>query len=714
MNQSITKLAIALCMATSTLFSLGVKADNDSDYRKYADETRKTVYAMPMPEFENPQIPKELKTESAVIMARYQDIVMGKQLGFGMNFFLTGNGLFDHNIVATYIQRELIYIGDEVAQKEYSEYEFSTHDKNWTSYGRDRQKRVLGVKVIKKSGKTVEVPTDDFIIETEGDDDKKKTHKLAVPNLEVGDYIDIMVHTSIRYQNHGITPLYFAFADTKPMLSSKIHCVIDRKLATYYRSFNGAPRFTESTNADKDIVLDASVNNVDKMPTRWTRFSAQMPYIMMQVFNLRSDSFVPSHAEKGLHYVDDYKPQLAAAWDIYDSYYEYRRASMWKKHIRKAVKNSKKLSTKERVECIYQAAILTLYHIDYYSQGSFFRYFILGLDRADIDYQPFITTEMGDEPVDELGSHYNAIAGIYIPSIGEYYKYPISNMAPNEVPSRYQGRKVFIKEKRNWRAAEFPTYNSDQNIAKVDMQFSIDGTQINAHRHVELSGVLKEYYQNNLLTANELDASWRRRTGITKTREDDFLNSYVETYRESVKKENKQQNEDFKEEVKYFHNSDVQTNFKSYSIEQIGNRCDSTAFVYNVDYSIDGLVKKAGKNIIISIGKLMDDQVSINDTERKRNIDVYYTPRSFENTIRIELPIGYKVSNEALAKLNTNTSNECAEFVTKANVEGNQLVLTTRKTFKNSFEPAANWVKILKVVDAAKNFENTQVVVSKK
>ena len=93
MNQSITKLAIALCMATSTLFSLGVKADNDSDYRKYADETRKAVYAMPMPEFENPQIPKELKTESAVIMARYQDIVMGKQLGFGMNFFLTGNGL---------------------------------------------------------------------------------------------------------------------------------------------------------------------------------------------------------------------------------------------------------------------------------------------------------------------------------------------------------------------------------------------------------------------------------------------------------------------------------------------------------------------------------------------------------------------------------------------------------------------------------------------
>ncbi|MBE6340975.1 MAG: DUF3857 domain-containing protein [Bacteroidales bacterium] len=714
MNQSITKLAIALFMATSTLFSLGVKADNDSDYRKYADETRKAVYAMSMPEFENPQVPKELKAESAVIMARYQDIVMGKQLGFGMNFFLTGNGIFDHNIVATYIQRELIYIGDEVAQKEYSEYEFSTHDKNWTSYGRDRQKRVLGVKVIKKSGKTVEVPTDDFIIETEGDDDKKKTHKLAVPNLEVGDYIDIMVHTSIRYQNHGITPLYFAFADTKPMLSSKIHCVIDRKLATYYRSFNGAPRFTESTNADKDIVLDASISNVDKMPTRWTRFSAQMPYIMMQVFNLRSDSFVPSHAEKGLHYVDDYKPQLAAAWDIYDDYYEYSRRFMWKKYVRKAVKNSKKLSTKERVECIYRATILTRFNLISYNQFAFFHYFIYGLDKADIEYQPFITTDLGDEPVDELGSHYNTIAGVYIPSTGDFYTYPTSNMAPNEVPSRLQGRKVFIKERRNWKAAELPTYSCDQNLAKVDMQFSIDGTQINAHRHVELSGVLKEYYQNNLLTANEIDASWRRRTGITKTREDEFMRSYVETYRESVKKENKQQNEDFKEEVKYFHNSDVQTNFKSYSIEQIGNRCDSAAFVYNVDYSIDGLVKKAGKNIIISIGKLMDDQVSINDTERKRNIDVYYTPRSFENTIRIELPTGYKVSNEALAKLNTNTSNECAEFVTKANVEGNQLVLTTRKTFKNSFEPAANWDKILKVVDAAKNFENVQVVVSKK
>ena len=78
MSKRFTKMMAAVCAAVLVLFSSAVKAENDADYRKYADGVRKEVYAMPMPEFSNPKIPDELKNKSSVVMARYTDVSVGK------------------------------------------------------------------------------------------------------------------------------------------------------------------------------------------------------------------------------------------------------------------------------------------------------------------------------------------------------------------------------------------------------------------------------------------------------------------------------------------------------------------------------------------------------------------------------------------------------------------------------------------------------------
>ena len=49
MSKRFTKMMAAVCAAVLALFSSAVKAENDADYRKYADGVRKEVYAMPMP-----------------------------------------------------------------------------------------------------------------------------------------------------------------------------------------------------------------------------------------------------------------------------------------------------------------------------------------------------------------------------------------------------------------------------------------------------------------------------------------------------------------------------------------------------------------------------------------------------------------------------------------------------------------------------------------
>ena len=116
---------------------------------------------------------------------------------------------------------------------------------------------------------------------------------------------------------------------------------------------------------------------------------------------------------------------------------------------------------------------------------------------------------------------------------------------------------------------------------------------------------------------------------------------------------------------------------------------------------------------MLSVGELLGRQTTLDENERKRNVDIYYKPRTFEHTVRIDLPSGYTVSAEALGKLNVNVANECAEFVAKASLNGSQLVVEMRKVYKNDHEPVSNWNKIVEVVDVAKNYQNMQVVLSK-
>ncbi len=713
MSKRFTKMMAAVCAAVLALFSSAVKAENDADYRKYADGVRKEVYAMPMPEFSNPKIPDELKNKSSVVMARYTDVSVGKQLKLAFNFGIS----LSNDVLLTRMTRELVYIGDESTLKEYSEYEFQTHSKNWTGYGVDRQKRVLGIRVIKKDGTVSEVPTDDYIIESEGYKDKNKTHKLAVPGLQIGDFVDVMFHTVTRYQNHSFEPMYFTFFDTKPVLSDKYHCVINKDLATFYRCFNGAKRFVESTNADGDIVLDATVLNEPQFPEFWVKYSAQVPYIQLQIYHLKSDK--PKSAQSGLRYVEDYETQLKDAW----AGMSFGKIPFYplSKDAKQVIRNCEKLSDKEKVERIYNVMLLmSINGHSYWGVESFLNEFGKALKKAGISFKPFFTTDEDDEPIDELGTYYNAYPGIYIPSVDEYYVKPVAIMPAGEIPASFSGRKAFVTDEKGttWSPVTLPSYTAEQNKEKYDVAVKFDGTKLNVSRRLELSGLRKTSAQMRLLTFGDFDSSLRRNAGTKEKSYEEYIWAEFDSNTragkiEEIRKAREKQLENVKSEIENFHGKDVQVDFKSFKVESYGTRRDSSSFVFNVDYEISNLVKKAGKNLMLSVGELLGRQTTLDENERKRNVDIYYKPRTFEHTVRVDLPSGYTVSAEALGKLNVNVANECAEFVAKASLNGSQLVVEMRKVYKNDHEPVSNWNKIVEVVDAAKNYQNMQVVLSK-
>jgi hypothetical protein len=142
---------------------------------------------------------------------------------------------------------------------------------------------------------------------------------------------------------------------------------------------------------------------------------------------------------------------------------------------------------------------------------------------------------------------------------------------------------------------------------------------------------------------------------------------------------------------------------------------NNTPFTYKVAYTMDGLVKKAGKNLTLSVGQLVGQQTHIEGKERQRTDDIIFSyPRTFVATINVELPSGYSVTPESLQKLNTNLNNEDMRFVTKAEVTGNKLVIHLEKEYKKQIVPAARWQNVLEILDKAYEFNNQQVILRKK
>jgi hypothetical protein len=85
--------------------------------------------------------------------------------------------------------------------------------------------------------------------------------------------------------------------------------------------------------------------------------------------------------------------------------------------------------------------------------------------------------------------------------------------------------------------------------------------------------------------------------------------------------------------------------------------------------------------------------------------------RTFDYTFNITIPEGY--TGKGIEILNKNVTNEFASFVSTASQKGNTITITAKRTFNNAFEPAANWQKLLEVMDACSDFTTQKILFEK-
>lgn len=699
------------------LLTLSVNADEKADYLKLAQKVRQEVWSSTPADFQKRTVPDRYKNASAVILSYYRELSTDYYRKATADLVL--NLRLTRQIDCTDMERMLIQINDKKALKDYSEFTFKTKSRKWTWGYHHKTQTVLGIRVIKKNGNVQEVSLDDYVDVKEGKNDKDLSQKIAVPGLEVGDCIDVFSLDQIDTQEQQLDPFYFVLRQDEPVLYTKVHCVLDQSLATVYRTMNGAPDFTQTTDKDKNAVLDMVMDKpVDAESSIWYNSLEQSPFIEMYITPTKAKVAVVEKAmrQKGVRGNPDVTPILQDDWKLLKSYVSkggYSPAglpSMYKSVFKSAKKEG--MSAEEKADRIYS--------FEYVSGGASQRAFNTVanyLRKLGVEIEMGITTPFGALPVDKL-INYNSTSWFFRLKGTDVYYFPGTYpKVASEIPYIYQGRKAYMQDSEE--QITIPVSQAEDNKSVNDMVVKLDGTKLDISRKVTYSGEQKMYGQslvspdNTLFGSSQLEAYWR----YLKYDDKDPYSCYTKKESAELKgafnEYRKNAIDPFKAEISSYHDGDpVQVG--GYGVDCVGIRRDSSNFVYHVDYVMDGMVKRAGNNYLLSVGKLIGSSLKLEGKDRER-IDDVWRKMAFvdEWNIEILLPQGYKVSAEALKKIETSVANECGEFTVKATAGNESVKVYVRKCFAHRVEPVSNWSKLLALVDACSAFADKQMVIAK-
>jgi hypothetical protein len=173
----------------------------------------------------------------------------------------------------------------------------------------------------------------------------------------------------------------------------------------------------------------------------------------------------------------------------------------------------------------------------------------------------------------------------------------------------------------------------------------------------------------------------------------------------------KERQELFEKEVKGLFDLDK---YKEFEMINDGRFGDSATLKYKETFSVKKLMSRAGRNYIFEIGKLIGGQVKLEQTElQNRQTDIWLAnARTIENNITVNIPAGYTV--EGLEELNMTVDNESGAFQSIAKVEGDKLIVTTRKLYKKNFDKKEAWSNYVAFLEPAYKFSQSKVVLKKK
>lgn len=679
-------------------------------------------------------IPEKWTNESAVII--YKNV--------NYDFHSFGKSVTYTNSI-----RKRIKLLDKAAVEEFSEFKFTKRFRSSKGLFSWKQKgnTFVGVKVVKPDGTETEIDVEEEAVEVDGET------KLAISNLEVGDIIDYYYYRVEPFKSiyaFGFDPVETSLGEDYPIMDLKLYFETENDFFINFNSYNGAPDLKQITSEKRNVRrYELTESNIAKSEyTRWFYPLVESPSYKFQVYFARSGKFedralaflpedediIKTHVTKE-EVLDLYDNRFKPDGDIGDVKDFFRKKTFDNDahKVTAAFYYMRHYYLTRFVEGFFiKEAKITSYPFMVYgsnivfiqNEKQFIRHFTEFLKRQKIDYEIVVGQKRYDGPLEDLliERNVNVMVKVNTPT-PLYASYFGPHTTINEFPPLLENTEVYLLSASRNRidqvaTGKLPTSTYQQNETKKEMTISFNDdfseislTSINSFKGHEKSDqqydrLLYSDYVNEDYKKYETE-SWielirRKKDKIKYTKELKALNEKLRT----------KQKKRFEETAKGEYACDDIEDY-TYSIDANGRFSLDSYFTFTERFKAkNALIKKAGPNYIIEIGKLIGGQIDLTEKERDRSANIYMEyPRSFNYQITLNIPEGYTVAG--LDKLNKSVDNETGAFISTAKLEGNQLIIKTSKQYKNYYEPNSNWNQMILFLDEANQFTNEKILLKK-
>ncbi|WP_179020311.1 hypothetical protein [Winogradskyella forsetii] len=719
-------LTALLLFFTFTIFSQSKEELAARDFFWGANDAYKTVT----------EVPEKWANESAVILYKNENYDFHK---------------FGKNVTYTSSIRQRIKLLDKASVEEFSEFVFKKRfrsDKGRYTY-LQKGNNYVGVKIVKPDGSEVEIDVEEESVEVDGET------KLAISNLEIGDIIDYYFYRLEPFKTtyaFGFDPVETYLGEEYPVVDFKLFFETENDFFINFNSFNGAPQLTEIPTEKRNMrryeLIDSDIEKIQS--TRWSYPLLELPSYKFQVYFARSGkfedramAFLPENEEKIKSSVSKeevlelYAKRFTPFGNLGDIE-RYFKNKTFKNDSEKVIEGyyfMRHYYLTRFVEAIIVKDAEILYNpFEFYgmpvfieNQKQFVRHFTAFLFEQDIKYEIIVAKKRYDGPIDDLLIEKNLNALVKVKTNPPIYADHFSvHTNINEFSPLIEDTDVYelypTKKKNKIdviKKGKLPVSTYLDNETKKDITFSLndDFSGINLSAVTNYKGHSKKDEQLDRLMfmdyVTEDYAKYETQPWIELVKRKKNRERYKKELAAVVEKIKLKQKERFEKSAKAeFQVGDIED--YTFEIKDTGRYAFDSYFTFTESFEAkNSLIKKAGPNYIIEIGKLIGGQIDIEEKEHERTTNINTaSARSYNYNITFNIPDGYTVAG--LDKLNKSVDNETGAFISTAVLEDNRLVVNTTKQYKNNFEPKSNWSKMIAFLDEANQFTNEKILLKKK
>ena len=663
---------------------------------------REDMWEHPTAEFKSTQVPEQWKNESAVLLAFQREYIS--------DYTTRLKGISPTKVFVQKLNLHFrIKVLDKAAVEDFSEIAFNNKTVKTNLFGKASEYRVIGIKVVKANGNENEV---DLKKAVKADAGSSNDLKVAVPNLQPGDIVDYFI--AIRDEDGSLSE----FGDEEtlegkyPIVSQTLSFRVHRNLNFHAASLYGAPSFKISSEGEGTnyILRDQMRQKSPDVPWNYVyrtapqfryfiRKGVEKPDLKKEAQNLLA-YFNNNTTDIGFM-VDFMKGNFKKETDtrkiVYELYYMLRNPIYLKAYFN--VQQGKPL--------------------DVDAAGNMF-FFLMSkyLSKYDIDHQMLLVPSRRMGAINTLANLQACDLILKVNSNPTLYIYrPTPFGLPNEFPEVFEGMEGVSGSTRA-NPGVLPRTTMEQNHTHYAISLSLhpgDNTKMDMKRTVEAAGHNRYYYQYRVVT----NYDYLKEYDLPKyqVQSSHLMRDIIKEYNKEKTKYEQRIIQDYNDRdtrlTKEIENDlDVKVSGYKMTLKNPGMWDSSPKVIFSDEFQADNLTKKAGPNLILELGHLIEQQTNIREEQKNRTVDVYMDyPRSYSHEISFMIPDGYTV--EGVENFNTKVENATGGFVSNATIDGKKLVIRTKKYYAKNYYPAADWVSITSFLNASVNFYNAKILLKK-